>query len=63
MEKAFTDFRIDEVYDRSTFDLTKINAMDLVPRTPKRKDVASAVSLDFEEVNKEKFLDINKRSK
>jgi hypothetical protein len=49
LEKAFTDFRIDEVYDRSTFDLTKINAMDLVPRTPKTKDIKSAISIDFEE--------------
>ena len=65
LEQAFADFKIDEVYERPTLELTQINSVELVPRTPKRADMASAVSEGqngegLEDENDQRALDIKK---
>jgi hypothetical protein len=49
LEKAFADFKIDEVYEKPTIELTKLNSIELVPRTPKRSEITSAISDCFED--------------
>tara|TARA_B110000285_G_C14768303_1_gene442804 strand:+ start:481 stop:630 length:150 start_codon:yes stop_codon:yes gene_type:complete len=49
LEKAFADFKIDEVYEKPTMEFTYSNSIELVPRTPKRApDMHSAFSDGFE---------------
>ena len=60
LEKAFADFKIDEVFEKPTLELTQTNSYELVPRTPKRVEITTSTPIFDIDENAEKVLDLKK---